>query len=213
MPPVDLSCQGAFVHSLHPMSKTKKSRAIRKKNRVKATKVAAGSDKGKGGSNNDGRGNNDGGSSQGTAAAAAAEYLQQWAEQQRLPKGEEGAWKFAKKRQVFLLKSWADRQQVSADTFKLLLLYARSLPEACAERTVKHAKDVAASAEKAVEALAQSQAPTGDEDDDDDDDDDDKGQTGDTLTEEQREEQRALLMIQRQRALRLIQVLAPEAKG
>ena len=155
------------------MSKTKKSRAIRKKNRVKATKVAAGSDKGKGGSNNDGRGNNDGGSSQGTAAAAAAEYLQQWAEQQRLPKGEEGAWKFAKKRQVFLLKSWADRQQVSADTFKLLLLYARSLPEACAERTVKHAKDVAASAEKAVEALAQSQAPTGDEDDDDDDDDDD----------------------------------------
>ena len=87
------------------------------------------------------------------------------------------------------------------------------MPEACAERTVKHAKDVAASAEKAVEALAQSQAPTGDEDDDDDDDDDDKGQTGDTLTEEQREEQRALLMIQRQRALRLIQVLAPEAKG
>ena len=198
------------------MSKTKKSRAIRKKNRVKAAKVAAGTHKSKGGSNNDAGSNNDGGGGQG-AAAAAAEYLQQWAEQQRQP-DEEGIWKFAKKRQIFLLKSWPDRQHVSADTFKLLLLYARSLPEAGAERTVTQAREVAANAERALEALAQIPKATGadeplQDDDDDDDDDDEQAQAlreaGAALTEEQREEQRALLMIQRQRALRLIQVLTP----
>ena len=130
-------------------------------------------------------------------------------------------WKFNKTRQTFLLRFWPNRMKVTSATFKLLLSYARSLPAGPMERTLAQAREVAAKAETDEAALAEKQATkaaraasaqdsttTGrDEDDDDGDDDDDAN--GDETVEEL-EEQRAVLKIQRARAVKLLQVLGSD---
>ena len=158
---------------------------------------------------------------------AAAQYLEQWAahqQQQDDGAGDDSAqpqWKFNKTRQTFLLRFWPNRMKVTSATFKLLLSYARSLPAGPMERTLAQAREVAAKAEADEAALAEKQATkaaraasaqdsttTGrDEDDDDGDDDDDAN--GDETVEEL-EEQRAVLKIQRARAVKLLQVLGSD---
>lgn len=69
-----------------------------------------------------------------SAAAAAVEYLQQWAAREEQP------WKFQKSRQTFLLQKWPDREKVTAETFRdLLLPYFQTLTAACAQRTIEQA--------------------------------------------------------------------------
>ena len=100
------------------MAKVKKGVAKRKARR-KAAKRAA-------------RGDDDTGQS---AAAAAVEYLQQWAAR------EQTHWKFVKSRQTFLLQKWPDRDKVTADTFRdLLLPYMQTLTAGCAQRTIQQAR-------------------------------------------------------------------------
>ena len=157
---------------------------------------------------------------QSAAVTAAAEYLQQWAaEQQRggAADDDESVWKYKKVRQSFLLKSWPHRMRVSGDTFKLLLSYVRTLPSGCAERTIAQARKVMTEAEEAATALAeqqqqqQQQQQTDDNDDDDDDDDDDGNAAA--LSARALEERRAVLLIQKTRALRLLQVLGATEGG
>ena len=156
---------------------------------------------------------------EGSTASAAAQYLQQWALQQQQPAGEAPVWKFNKSKQVFLLRAWPQREKLSSDTFKLMLAYAKSLPTACAERTIVQARELAAKAEAEEQALlAQAEAaekPEGAggavEADDDDGDDAAQDAADAKLNAEAREERRAILKIQRARALRLLQVLvAPD---
>ena len=69
-----------------------------------------------------------------SAAAAAVEYLQQWAAREEQP------WKFVKSRQTFLLQKWPDREKVTAETFRdLLLPYFQTLTAGCAQRTIEQA--------------------------------------------------------------------------
>lgn len=148
------------------------------------------------------------------ASDAAAHYLQQWAlmkaaTQQHLDDDASSAWKFNKNRQTFLLRSWPSREKINADTFKHLLLYVRTLPVACAERTAAHAREVAKKCEADEQTLleqesAQAGAASGDGGGDDDGD---EAADGAAASAEAREEQRAVLKIQRARALRLLKVL------
>ena len=135
--------------------------------------------------------------------------MQQWTTRDQEDEGANGAWKFNKTRQTFLLKFWSHRQRVSGDTFKLFLQYATSLPAACAARTATQARELAESAEKEATLILEQQeqqaanASAGGGADDGDDDDD-------ATTTAALEEKRAVLMIQTARATRLLQVLAPE---
>ena len=143
------------------------------------------------------------GAADGGSARAAAQYLEQWVTQQAEPAGD-AVWKFNKNRQTFLLRSWAEREKVSSETFKHLLAYARSLPAACAERTMAHAREVAAASEaaeaKLLEQEASAPAEGGDEAAADADD-------AAAIDPEAREERRAVLKIQRARSLRLLNAL------
>ena len=144
------------------------------------------------------------------AADAAAQYLEQWSlhQQQQQGGGEDGGggWKFNKTRQTFLLKFWPGRTKVSAATFKLLLSYARSLPSGAMERTIAQAREVAAKAEAEELKLAEQQAAreAGGNDDDDDDDDDDEAAA------KELEEKKAIVKIQRARAIKLLAVLGAD---
>ena len=139
---------------------------------------------------------------------AAAEYLEQWS----LRDTSGASWKFSKVRQTFLLKGWPHRQRVSGETFKLLLAYLRTVPEGCQQRTLDQAREVAASAEKAEQALEARVAARRELNADDDDDDDDDGLKGDSADGgvAELEEQRAVLRIQRARALRVLSSLVEQ---
>lgn len=157
----------------------------------------------------------------GGAASAAVTYLEQWSLQQQQPASEPIVWKFNKTRQTFLLRAWPHREKLSSDGFKLWLPYAQSLPAALAERTVAHAREVVTSSEAAEQELLrqqeqQEQQPTNDGNGDDDDGDGASASTGaaSAMTPEAREERRAVLKIQRVRALRLLKALVePAADG
>ena len=154
-------------------------------------------------------------SNDGGVVAAAAQYLEQWMLQQQQP-SEPGVWKFNKMRQTFLLRAWPHRERMTSDTFKIMLSYAASLPTACAERTIAHAREVVASAEAAEKALVEEQqqqeqrdaarAAAGDEDDEDDEE---EGESS-AMSPAAREEKRAVLKIQLARALRLLKVLVEQ---
>ena len=197
------------------MSKTKVSRGERKKRRLKKGKKGRSSDVAKarsGITKPDGAGSSESHS----ATEAAAEYLQRWYAAQQDGGSKMGAeddgrgWKYKKVRQAFLLKSWPNRARVNADTFKLLLSYARTLPEACAERTLTQARQVAAEAEAAATALAEQHEQQQQQHKDDDDDDEDEEDTAE-LSVKALEGKRAVLLIQRTRALRMIQVLGGDS--
>ena len=138
----------------------------------------------------------------GDAAGSAADYLVAWSQHHA---GDDAAWKFNKSRQTFLLKSWPTRK-MSSDVFKLFLQYAATLPTACAERTITQAREIAAKAESAEEALSTAEQPPV-ADDDDDDAVDGGAATSTETSAEERAEQLALLKIKRARALRLLKVL------
>ena len=146
----------------------------------------------------------------------AAKYLEQWSLAQH---SGEATWKFNKTRQTFLLRFWPHRDKVSSDSFKVLLAYARKMPSACAERTVAQAKEVVAAAEAAeLKLLEDTPAPALGEDGEPDVDAPDDAAAA-VLSPEEREERRAVLKIQRARALRMLKVLVeptamtPSAEG
>ena len=156
--------------------------------------------------------------SDGSAASGALTYLEQWSLQRQLPASEAAVWKFNKTRQSFLLRAWPHREKLSSDAFKLWLAYAQSLPAACAEKTVAHAREVVTSSEAAEEELArqqeaeQQQASSAGGGDGDDGADPPSAAPG--MTPEEREERRAVLKIQRVRALKLIKALVePSTSG
>ena len=146
----------------------------------------------------------------GGSSGAAAEYLEQWT-----LRDTSGAWKFSKVRQTFLLKGWPHRQRVTGETFKLFLAYLRTLTEGCQQRTLEQAREVAASAEKAEQALEARSAARrelaadadGDEDEDEDGDAEGEAVNGGVA---ELEEQRAVLRIQRARALRVLSSLVEQ---
>ena len=147
----------------------------------------------------------------GNAGSSAMKYLEQWSLQQQLPASESSVWKFNKTRQSFLLRAWPHREKLSSDAFKLWLAYAQSLPAACAERTIAHAREVVTSSEAAEQEIARQQeqeqeATSGGVDGDAGADEASAGAAA-TMTPEAREERRAVLKIQRVRALKLIQAL------
>lgn len=137
------------------------------------------------------------------AAAAASDYLEQWMTRDEAS----SAWKFNKTRQTFLLKGWPHRHRVSGETFKLLLGYVQTLPDSTAQRTAEQAREVAASAEKAEQALEaraaarrELAADAAEDDEGEDGADDDDGVA-------ELEEKRAVLKIQQARALRVLNSL------
>ncbi len=140
-----------------------------------------------------------------SAAQKAAEYVRHWVENEA--SGGRGGWKFNKTRQSFLLRWWKDRARCSADTFKHVLLYMKTLPEGAMQRTVEQARSVAREAEEAEKYLAQTAQPDesavlegGEEERGEDGD-------GDGLDGASVAERRAVLQIQRARALRVLKVL------
>jgi hypothetical protein len=148
----------------------------------------------------------------GAAAAAASEYLEQWA----VRKEPNATWKFSKSRQTFLLKGWPHSHRVSRDSFKHLLNYLQTLPEGTATKTIEQAKQVATSAEKdelALEARVAARkelAADADAADEEDDEDNETGGGGGAAQDggiAALEEQRAMLKIQRARALRVLNAL------
>ena len=168
----------------------------------------------------------------GEAAGAAAKYLEQWALQQQQPQADPSLWKFNKTRQTFLLKFWSNREKLSSDAFKTFLAYAQTLPTSCAERTIAQAREVVASSEAAEQTLLEQQqqheqqqaakaakaaaAASGDGGGDDDDDDwaePPSNDDGAAMSAEAREEKRAILKIQRVRALRLLKALVEQPTG
>ena len=145
-------------------------------------------------------------SSGSSAVKAAAEYLEAWALHKQQKPDEPPVWKFNKTRQTFLLRSWPRSKLVSGATFKLLLAYLSSCPDACRERTVVQAREVASTAEKAEAALVAAAAEkelsaNGDEDEVDAEEDRAASAAAEL------EERRAHLQIQLSRSLRVLKVL------
>ena len=153
-----------------------------------------------------------GGDGAGTVAKAR-DYLAAWALQQQRGDDEDATWKFNKTRQSFLLKSWPHRHRVDGPTFKHLLAYITTMASGAKQRTVGQARQVAASAEateKTLTARAAARQQQQEEDDEEDEDGDAaKGEERAAIAAEE-EERRALVQIQRARALRVLKVLLDE---
>ena len=163
-----------------------------------------------------------------SAVTAAADYLSLWFVGQQVPPPARGEndepanrWKFNKTRQSFLLKGWPHRHRVSGASFKQLLAYMRSLPAGTQERTATQAREVASSAEvaeKALELRAAAIRAGAAEDEDKDADEDTADGTGgegkptEGVSAAEVEERRALLQIQRARALKVLKVLTGGAE-
>ena len=154
-----------------------------------------------------------------TAVTAAADYLSLWFVEQQAAapptpaSGESGRWKFNKTRQSFLLKGWPHRHRVSSASFKQLLVYMRSLPAGTQERTATQAREVASTAEVAEKApevrAAELRAGAAEEEKDADDGTGEDQPTGGVSAAEV-EERRAVLQIQRARALKVLKALTGE---
>jgi hypothetical protein len=146
------------------------------------------------------------------AVAAASEYLENWSLHRQTGTT---PWKFSKRIQTFLLKSWPHRHRVPGPAFKQLLAYLTSLPTNAAQRTIEQARELASSAEAASKALEekavaqQAEGTERDEGEDSGDDEDDEVVDDATanLTAQELEERKAVLKIQQARALRVLSVL------
>ena len=181
------------VHTRQAMSRTKKSAAVRQK-------ISKQKKKGDNAAKKRRQAKESGGEvakaapSSGdvdTGSESALEYLERWVAHS----AGQGEWKFSMRRQLFLLKHWPDRERVPNTAFKHLLLYFQNMPEALTQKTIEAARKVAADAE-AQEAEADAAAEEAGDDGDDD------GEA---------EERKALLKIQRARALRVLEAMLEEA--
>ena len=112
-------------------------------------------------------------------------YLEQWAQ-----RSEDGAaWKFSKKLQTVLLKSWPDRKKVSGPVFQLSLAYMAGLQGASRDATIAQARAAAEAPEP------EPAEPEGEGEEDD---------------EEAAAERAASLQIRRARGLKVLKALLPE---